>query len=170
MSEKSAHGQSHIDSIVRQEEQALKQRSITERIADAVGIFAGSPSFIVLHLALLAAWLLINNGEIPWIRPFDPYPFSLCAMIVAVEAVFLSSFILMRQNRMMRRGGSRNHLNLQIDLLAEKEITKLLQMTRAICGKMGLMNIVEDTEIRELSQNTSIESLSQTLDERLPGP
>jgi uncharacterized membrane protein len=58
MSEKSAHGQSHIDSIVRQEEQALKQRSITERIADAVGIFAGSPSFIVLHLALLAAWLL----------------------------------------------------------------------------------------------------------------
>jgi uncharacterized membrane protein len=91
-------------------------------------------------------------------------------MIVAVEAVILSSFILMRQNRMMRRGERRDHLNLQIDLLSEKEITKLLQMVRAICGRMGLENIMADKEIRELSQNTSIESLSQTLEERLPGP
>ena len=94
MSEKSTQGRSHIDSIVRQEEQALEQRSVAERFADAVGIFAGSLFFIGLHLALLTAWLLINNGKIPWIRPFDPYPFSLFAMIVAVEAVFLSSFIL----------------------------------------------------------------------------
>ena len=170
MSENSTQGRSHIDSIVRQEEQALEQRSVAERFADVVGSFAGSPFFIVLHLALLIAWLLINSGRISWIRPFDPYPFSLFAMIVAVEAVFLSSFILMRQNRMMRRGERRNHLNLQIDLLAEKEITKLIQMTRAICGKMGLENIMADKEIRELSQNTSIESLSQTLEERLPSP
>jgi hypothetical protein len=59
---------------------------------------------------------------------------------------------------------------LQITLLAEKETTKVLQMVRAICGRMGLENIVADKEIRELSQNTSIESLSQTLEERLPGP
>jgi hypothetical protein len=94
MSENSTQGRSHIDSIVRQEEQALEQRSVAERFADAVGIFAGSPFFIALHLALLTAWLLINSGKIGWIRPFDPYPFSLFAMIVAVEAVSLSSFIL----------------------------------------------------------------------------
>jgi uncharacterized membrane protein len=170
MSEKSTHGQSHIDSIVRQEEEELERRSSAERLADAVGVFAGSLFFIVLHLALLTAWLLINISKIPSIRPFDPYPFSLLAMIVAVEAVFLSSFILMRQNRMMRRGERRDHLNLQVDLLAEKEITKLIQMTRAICGKMGLENIMADKEIRELSQNTSIESLSRTLEDRLPGP
>jgi uncharacterized membrane protein len=170
MSEKSTQGRSHIDSIVRQEEQELEQRSVTERIADAVGSFAGSPLFIALHLALITTWLLINGGKIPWIRPFDPDPFSFFTMIVAVEAVLLSSFILMRQNRMMRRGERRNHLNLQIDLLAEKEITKLIQMTRAICGKMGLENIMADKEIRELSQNTSIESLTQTLEDRLPGP
>jgi uncharacterized membrane protein len=76
----------------------------------------------------------------------------------------------MRQNRMMRRGEHRDQLNLQVTLLAEKEITKVLQMVRAICGRMGLENIVADKEIRELSQNTSIESLSQTLEERLPGP
>jgi uncharacterized membrane protein len=142
MSENSLQSQSHIDSIVRQEEEALERRSSSERLADAVGGFAGSLLFVVLHLVLLVAWLLINSGKIPSARPFDLYPFSLLGVIVAVEAVILSSFILMRQNRMMRRGERRDHLNLQVDLLAEKEITKLLQMVRAICGQMGLHNIV----------------------------
>jgi uncharacterized membrane protein len=168
MSENAMQSQSHIDSIVRQEEEALERRSSSERLADAVGGFAGSLLFVVLHLVLVV-WLLINSGKIPSARPFDPYPFSLLGVIVAVEAVILSSFILMRQNRMMRRGERRDHLNLQVDLLAEKEITKLLQMVRAICGQMGLQNIMADKEIRDLSQNTSIESLSQTLEDRLPG-
>jgi uncharacterized membrane protein len=169
MSENSMQSQSHIDSIVRQEEEALERRSSSERFADAVGSFAGSLLFVVLHLVLLVAWLLINSGKIPGARPFDPYPFSLLGVIVAVEAVILSSFILMRQNRMMRRGERRDHLNLQVDLLAEKEITKLLQMVRTLCGHMGLQNIMADKEIRDLSQNTSIESLSQILEDRLPG-
>lgn len=169
MSENSKQGQSHIDSIVRQEEDALERRSSSERIADGVGVFAGSPPFVVIHLAILIVWLLVNSGKIPIARAFDPYPFSLLGVIVAVEAVILSSFILMRQNRMMRRGERRDHLNLQIDLLSEKEITKVLQMVRAICGHMGLQNIMADNEVRELSQNTSIESLSKTLEDRLPG-
>jgi len=169
MTDNSRQSQLHIDSIVRQEEEALERRSGSERLADGIGSFAGSLPFVLVHLALLIAWLLLNSGKISTVRPFDPYPFSLLGVIVAVEAVILSSFILMRQNRMMRRGERRDHLNLQIDLLAEKEITKLLQMVRAICGHMGLQNIMEDREIRELSQNTSIESLSQTLEDRLPG-
>ena len=168
MSENSMQSQSHIDSIVRQEEEALERRSSAERLADAVGGFAGSLPFVLLHLVLLIAWLLVNSGKIPRARPFDPYPFSLLGVIVAVEAVILSSFILMRQNRMMGRGERRDHLNLQVDLLAEKEITKVLQMVRAICEHMGLQHIMADQEIRELSQNTSIESLSQTLEDRLP--
>jgi uncharacterized membrane protein len=169
MSETSRQSESHIDAIVRQEEEALEQRSGSERLADGVGSFAGSLPFVVLHLVFLIGWLLVNSGKIPRIRPFDPYPFSLLGVIVAVEAVILSSFILMRQNRMMRRGEHREHLNLQVDLLAEKEITNVLQMVRAICGHMGLQNIMADSEIRELSENTSIESLSQTLEDRLPG-
>jgi uncharacterized membrane protein len=169
MSENSRQSQSHIDSVVRQEEEALERRSSSERFADAIGLFAGSLPFVLFHLVLMLAWLLVNSGQIRGLRPFDPYPFSLLAMIVAVEAVILSSFILMRQNRMMRRGELRDHLNLQVDLLAEKEITKVLQMVRAICGHMGLKDIMGDTEIRELSQTTSIESLSQTLEDRLPG-
>ena|ERR1700732_691959 len=87
MSDNSRHSQSHIDSIVRQEEEALEQRSSAERLADAVGGFAGSLSFVVLHLLLLIAWLLVNSGKIPKARPFDPYPFSLLGVIVAVESV-----------------------------------------------------------------------------------
>src|ERR1700690_2566524 len=169
MSENSMHSQSHIDSIVRQEEEALERRSASERLADAVGGFAGSLLFVVLHLILMVGWLLINSGKISSVRSFDPSPFSLLGVIVAVEAVILSSFILMRQNRMMRRGERRDHLNLQVDLLAEKEITTVLQMVRAICGHMGLQSIMADKDIRELSKNTSIESLSQTLEDRLPG-
>jgi uncharacterized membrane protein len=169
MSENSRQSQSHIDSIVKQEEEELERRSRSERFADDVGLFAGSLTFVVLHLVLLIAWLLVNNRVIRGVRPFDPYPYSLLAMIVAVEAVILSSFILMRQNRMMRRGERRDHLNLQVDLLAEKEITKVLQMVRAICGHLGLQEIMADKEIRDLSQTTSIESLSQTLEDRLPG-
>jgi uncharacterized membrane protein len=168
MSDNSTQSKSHIDSIVRQEEEALERRSSSERLADAIGVFAGSLLFVVLHLVLVVAWLLVNTGKIPSARPFDPYPFSLLGVIVAVEAVILSSFILMRQNRMMRRGERRDHLNLQVDLLAEQEITKLLQMVRAICGHLGLQNIMADREIRELSENTSIQSLSQSLEDRLP--
>src|ERR1700674_2025054 len=167
MSENSRQSQSHIDSIVRQEEEALERRSSSERLADSVGVFAGSLPFVGLHLVLVTAWLLVNSGQIG-VKPFDPWPFSLLGVIVAVEAVILSSFILMRQNRMMRRGERRDHLNLQVDLLAEKEITTLLQMVRAICGQMGLQNITTDKDIRELSQNTSIESLSRSLEDRLP--
>jgi uncharacterized membrane protein len=169
MDDPSKHSQSHIDSIVKQEEEALERRSTSERLADAVGSFTGSLLFVVLQSILLITWLIVNSGKIPSVRPFDPYPFSLLGVIVSVEAVILSSFILMRQNRMMRRGERRNHLNLQVDLLAEKEITKLLQMVTAICSQMGLKNIAADQEIRELSQPTSIESISQSLEDRLPG-
>ena len=97
MSENSIKSESHIDAIVRQEEEALERRSGSERLADGVGGFAGSLPFVVLHLVFLIGWLLVNSGKIPTMRPFDPYPFSLLGVIVAVEAVVLSSFILMRQ-------------------------------------------------------------------------
>jgi uncharacterized membrane protein len=169
MSENSRQTQSHIDAIVRQEEEALEQRSPSERFADSLGLLAGSLPFVVFHLVFLGAWLLVNGRAIRGVQPFDPYPFSLLGMIVGMEAVILSSFILMRQNRMMRRGELRDHLNLQIDMLAEKEITKVLQMLRVLCGHMGLQDMMGDREIGELSQATSIESLTQTLQDRLPG-
>jgi uncharacterized membrane protein len=125
-------------------------------------------SFVLIHVLLVLSWVLINVNQVSWISRFDPYPFSLLGMIVAVEAVVLSSFILMRQNRMTKRAERRDHLNLQIDLIAEKEITKLLQMVHAICDDMGLKQIAEDQELKEFSQETSVETLTQRLDDTLP--
>jgi uncharacterized membrane protein len=168
MTEDLKQSESHVNSIVKQEHEALEERSRSERLADTVASFAGSFTFIALHLVFVISWLSANSGKTAMAKPFDPYPFSLLGVIVALEAVILSSFVLMRQNRMMRRADHRDHLNLQVDLLAEKEITKVLQMVRAISEHMGLQNLSADSEARELSENTSVESLSQTLKDRLP--
>jgi uncharacterized membrane protein len=168
MSENSTHTQSHIDSIARQEQEFLEQRTLSERVGDRIAGFAGSMFFVLVHVLLVLSWILLNANRVSWIPRFDPYPFSLLGMIVAVEAVVLSSFILMRQNRMAKRGERREHLNLQVDLIAEKEITKLLQMVQAICERMGLKHIAEDKEVEEFSQKTSVDTLAQRLEDTLP--
>jgi uncharacterized membrane protein len=162
------HTQSHIDSMARQEQEFLQKRTLSERAGDAVAALAGSLVFVMIHVLLVLTWILINVQGVRWIPRFDPYPFSLLGMIVSVEAVVLSSFILMRQNRMSKRAERRDHLNLQVDLISEKEITKLLQMVRAICERMGLKHIADDKELKEFSQTTSVETLTQRLEDTLP--
>src|ERR1017187_9781850 len=159
MSENSTHTQSHIDSIARQEHEFLEQRTLSERASDRIAGFAGSMFFVLIHVLLVLVWVLTNLNRVPWIPRFDPYPFSLLGVIVAVEAVVLSSFILMRQNRMAKRGERRDHLNLQVDLIAVKEVTKLLKMVQVICEQMGLKHISKDKKIEEFSQETSVETL-----------
>jgi uncharacterized membrane protein len=168
MNENLEHTQSHIDSIAKQEQEFLDKRSLSERAGDAVASFAGSLVFVLIHALLVLTWILVNAAGVRGIPRFDPYPFSLLGMIVAVEAVVLSSFILMRQNRMSRRAERRDHLNLQVDLISEKEITKLLQMVRALCAHLGLKHVAEDKEAREFSQATSVETLTQRLEETIP--
>jgi uncharacterized membrane protein len=168
MSEHGEHTQSHIDLIAKQEHEFLSKRSISEWIGDRVASFAGSIYFVLLHAVVVMFWVLINAGWITGIAKFDPYPYSLLGTVVAIEAVFLASFILMRQTRMTRRAERRDHLNLQIDLISEKEITKVLQLTRAICTHMGLKRVADDAELKELSRETSVETLSQRLEDTLP--
>ena len=168
MDENSEHTQPHIDSIAKQEQEFLEKRTLSERAGDRVAGFAGSLVFVMIHALLVLAWILVNAQGVRGIPRFDPFPFSLLGIIVAVEAVVLSSFILMRQNRMAKHAERRDHLNLQVDLIAEKEITKLLHMVRAICAQMGLTHIAEDKELREFSQATSVEKLAQRLDDTLP--
>jgi uncharacterized membrane protein len=168
MSEHGEHAQSHIDLIAKQEHEFLSQPSISEWIGDRVAGFAGSIYFVILHAVIVVFWILIKAGRLSGIPRFDPYPYSLLSTVVAIEAVFLASFILMRQSRMARRAERRDHLNLQIDLISEKEITKVLQLTRAICTQMGLKSVADNAELKELSQETSLETLSQRLEDTLP--
>jgi uncharacterized membrane protein len=164
----STHLQEHIDVILKHEEDFLARRSAAERVGDFLGAFVGSLIFIGIHVAWFAAWILVNTLQIGHIPHFDPVPFSLLDTVVALEAIFLASFIVMRQSRLSRRSDERDHLILQVLLLAEKEITAVLQIERQIASRVGLPEVEKDTEITQLSQKTSIDEVAKSLKESMP--
>jgi uncharacterized membrane protein len=127
-----------------------RSKSAEERVADAITSFTGSMTFVYLHAGLVAAWLLMNAGVIPGVRPFDPYPFVLLAMIASVEAIFLSTFVLISQNRMARLADRRADLDVQINLLAEHEVTKVLTIVTALARRVG----VPPSELPDVSDLT----------------
>jgi len=158
----------NIASVAELEREFLERRTVVERIGDAIGSFAGSMRFVVLHIGIFAVWFLINTRGIPGIPVFDPYPFILLNMAVSVEAVLLSTFVLMKQNRESRRADRRGELNLQVDLLAEKEATKMLQLLQLICENMGIHDAKHDPEVQALSQDTAVRDLAAELTEKMP--
>jgi uncharacterized membrane protein len=164
----SSHLQEHIEVILRHEEEFLARRSTAERLGDFLGAFVGSLTFIGIHLAWFGAWILVNTLPLPHASHFDPPPFALLDTVVAIEAIFLASFIVMRQSRLSRRSDQRDHLILQVLLLAEKEITAVLQIERQIADRTGLTEVVKDAEITELSQKTSIDDVAQIVKESMP--
>jgi len=157
----------NIQSVARLQEEFLKRRSALDRIADTIGSFTGSFTFVLVHAVIFATWFLINTGHLFGVFKFDPYPFILLAMVVSVEGVLLSTFVLMKQNRMAKRDEERDHLNLQIDLLAEKEITKILQLQRLICQRLGIEEGVADREAEDMSRVTSVDQLAEELRNKL---
>ena len=130
--------------------------------------FVGSILFVVIHIAWFAVWAVVNIGIFGFSWKFDPYPFALLCMLVSLEGVLLSTFVLIKQNRMSQRADQRAHLDLQVNLLAEKEITKVLQMQRLICRQLGIEQADSDPETVELSQVTAIDNLAHELEQRLP--
>jgi uncharacterized membrane protein len=161
------HVQEHVDVIAKHEQEFLARRTRTERVGDTIATFTGSLAFVALHVVIFAGWIAVNSFSTP-IRHFDPPPFSLLGTILAFEAILLASFILMRQTRIGRRADERDHLMLQILLLAEKEITAVVTMNRQIAESMGLQRVTRDKEIEKLSQHTSIDDVAQTIKESLP--
>lgn len=132
-------------------------RSLQDRLADAVTDFSGRMRFVYLHVAWFLGWILLNTGAFG-LTPFDPFPFSLLTMIVSLEAIFLSAFVLITQNRMALESERRADLHLHVDLLAEHEITRVLSMLDAIHQKLG---IALDTEcdLPELEEETRPEDV-----------
>jgi len=164
----SSHLQEHIQVILKHEEEFLARRTAAERVGDFLGAFVGSLIFIGIHVIWLTAWILINTVGIAHIPHFDPVPFPILDTIVAIEAIFLASFIVMRQSRLSRRSDERDHLILQVLLLAEKEITAVLQIERQIASMIGLPEVAKDAEIAQLSQKTSIDDVAQSVKDSLP--
>ena len=158
----------NIRTIIGLEQEQARRRSASDRAADAIGSFAGTVTFVLLHLAWFGAWAAINAGWIAGVPRFDPYPFQLLTMIVSLEGVLLSTFVLIRQNRAAQRSDRRNQLDLQINLLTEKEVTKVIQMLEAISAEMGIGEQVIDREARELGEVTAVGELARELGRSIP--
>jgi uncharacterized membrane protein len=133
------------------------QASAEERIADAITRFTGSMLFVYLHLAFFGFWIVANLGWIPAVPSWDS-SFVVLAMIASVEAIFLSTFVLISQNRMSAAADKRADLDLQISLLAEHEVTKLVTLVSAIADRMGVRTEV-DTELDEITQDVAPEAV-----------
>jgi uncharacterized membrane protein len=164
----SNHLKDHIEIIAKHEEEFLARRTRSERVGDLLGAFVGSLGFIAFHVAVFTAWILINTLHIGNLSHFDPVPFPLLDTAVAIEAIFLASFIVMRQSRLSRRSDEREHLMLQVLILTEKEVTAVLNLQRRVAEKEGLPAVIGDAEISQLSQTTSIDEVAQTIRESLP--
>ena len=157
----------NIQMVADLERKFLEKRTRVERISDAIGGFAGSMTFVVLHIVIFALWFIVNNRMIPALPAFDPFPYTFLNMAVSVEAVLLSTFVLMKQNSMSRRSEQRDHLTLQIDMLTEQETTKNLQLLRLICDHLGIKGVRLDPEVKELAANTAVHQIAEELNQRL---
>jgi uncharacterized membrane protein len=157
----------NIETIVRLEEEAMRGRTRGERFSDLFTRFMGSMSFAVCHLILFVFWFVVNLGWTP-LKPFDPFPFGILTLIVSAEGVLLAIFVLISQNRMSRQANQRAHLNLQIDLLAEQETTKLLQKVQTLLDHFDLEPTGRDLQAEQLSQETHVEALVSEIQKSLP--
>lgn len=144
----------------RAQEQA--DATLSERVSDRITKFAGSMTFVIIHALAYGAWIGVNLGFVPGVRAFDP-SFVVLAMEASVEAIFLSTFVLISQNRMMGAAAKQADLDLQINLLAEHELTRLVSLVDAMARKMGV-DAVPSEELDEIKQDVSPEAVLDRLD------
>jgi uncharacterized membrane protein len=155
--------QRNIEAVRELEEAAKEERTPSDRVAEAIANFCGSMTFVWVHVVWFGIWILIN--VIPRLPHIDPFPFTFLTLVVSLEAIFLSTFILISQNHDTKISERRNHLDLQINLLSEQENTQMLMMLRAIAEKVGV-NLSRDNQVRALSEETKPQQLVKQIKER----
>jgi uncharacterized membrane protein len=158
----------NVRAIKAWEQSALHSRSRAERISEWITSTAGRGPVLLAHLLWFAGWAAVNGGLLPAIRPFDPFPFPLLTTFVSLEAIFLALFVLASQNRLATQADKRAHLDLQIDLLAEREMTAVLQLLQDMAAHMGVAHATGSPRIQELAQETNVRELTSKLDDELP--
>ena len=150
------------------EESALHGRSRAERVSEWITSTAGRGPVLLAHLVWFVCWAAVNVDAVPAVRPFDPFPFPMLTTLVSLEAIFLALFVLASQNRLTTQGDRRAHLDLQINLLAEREMTAVLGLLQDIAGHLGVAHVTGSPRIDELAQETDVHELASKLDEELP--
>ena len=147
----------NISTLVRLRDEQARKRSLQAYLADSITVFSGRMVFIYVHVVWFGAWILWNQGAFG-LKPFDPFPYGLLTMIVSLEAIFLSTFVLISQNRLAAEADRRADLDLHIGLLTEHEVTRVLQMLDAVHQKLGI-EAAGDTELAQLEMETRPEDV-----------
>jgi uncharacterized membrane protein len=137
-----------------------------ERVAEAITRFTGSMRFVYLHLAFFGFWIVANLGWVPGVPRWDP-SFVVLAMMASVEAIFLSTFVLISQNRMAATADKRADLDLQVGLLAEHEVTRLVTLVSGIADKVGV-KAVDEAELDEIRQDVAPEAVLDEIEAAEP--
>lgn len=154
----------NVDTVIRLEREVRERRTKGDCAIDAITAFCGSMPFVWVHVVWFSAWVgydvLRNHAT------FDPYPYQLLTLIVSLEAILLSTFILISQNRDARQNDRRNHLALQIELLSEQEGTKMLKLLDRIARKLGVADDSDPT-IQVLEESTRPERLVEQIDKAM---
>lgn len=151
----------NIAALLQRNRRAARARPRSERLADRITGFTGSMRFVLLHLAVFGAWLVINLGVTP-VPEFDS-SFVGLATVASVEAIFLSTFVLISQNRMQAQADARADLDLHVSLLAEHEVTRLIALVTAIADRLGIEQAA-DPELAELAQDVAPERVLDRLE------
>jgi uncharacterized membrane protein len=154
----------NIDALIDRRHREERARGLEERIADAVTRFTGSMRFVYIHLVLFGAWIVVNLGWIPGVPRFDR-SFTVLAMAASVEAIFLSTFVLISQNRMQAQADKRADLDLQVSLLSEHEVTQLITLVREMARRMGVEQ-AHDPALDELQQDVRPEEVLESMETR----
>jgi len=157
----------NIEAIAQLERDALHRRSWAERFSENTVKFIGSIAFLLLNALLLGAWTLINLNLVPGIKRFDRFPFGILALILSAESIVLTIFVLISQNRLMRQSDRRAHLDLQVGLLAEQELTALVEMLQKLCEHAGV-SADYSKHAESFGEATDVHKIARELDEKLP--
>ena len=158
--------QRNIEALARRREEEVASATREERLAQAITSFTGSMRFVYLHLVFYAAWILLNLGVVPGVPKFDP-SFVILAMEASVEAIFLSTFVLISQNRTAAAADKRADLDVQISLLTEHELTKLAGVIEAIAEHLGIA-ASSDPELDEIKRDVAPEAVLDEIEARQP--
>jgi len=147
----------NIRTILHLRTKAAQARGLQGQVADAITSFSGRMIFAYVHIIWFGIWILLNTGHFG-VHVFDPFPYGLLTMIVSLEAIFLSTFVLISQNRMGEETERRADLDLHIGLLTEHELTRVLQMLDAIQDKLGIVDHA-NSDLADLEMETKPEDV-----------
>ncbi|MBU6372683.1 MAG: DUF1003 domain-containing protein [Alphaproteobacteria bacterium] len=156
----------NLEKIAEIERSFRRDRTHSDRLSDAIADIAGTLWFVLAHVAAFVVWAIVNAGVVTGLAPFDPYPFVFLTMIVSMEGVLLATFVLIKQNRMSSRADERAHLDLQVGLLTEREMSKALELLAHIAERLDIPDAV-DAETREMAATTSLDQLARDVRTRV---